>query len=368
MRILTACTGGTGHFLPFVPFLDHARRNGGQTLVVAHPSLEGMVETTGHPFKPASPDKGFGRVTESSLLVVMEQAIRDFRPDVILRDPFEIAAATVVGWLGVPAAQIATNPAKYIWDKLDSYTPDLEALRGGLTDEVCRSPFLTRLPASLDISPFPLTLRYREPAGVPGGALPAWWADSVAPLIYVTFGTMTGAEWFPEQAYPTVIDAVTGLDARVLVTVGSRDFDMSQLRHVPGNVHVEAWVDRADAMGAADLVVCHGGAGTVYGALAAGVPLVVIPIIGDQFANATAVTRAGAGIEVVTGQDSQERRRPVSREDAPKIRQVIETVLADGSYRQAAAAVAAEMAAAPTIETLLGQLPGAGYSTLKESS
>jgi len=41
-------------------------------------------------------------------------------------------------------------------------------------------------------------------------------------------------------------------------------------------------------------------------------------------------------------------------------------VLADGSYQQATAVVAAEMTTAPTIETLLGQLPSAGYSTVKE--
>jgi UDP:flavonoid glycosyltransferase YjiC (YdhE family) len=221
------------------------------------------------------------------------------------------------------------------------------------------------LPASLDISPFPVTLRYHEPADTPGRTLPAWWTSNSAPLVYVTFGTWTGADWFPQQAYPTLIDAVTGLDARVLVTVG-RDWDMSRLPDLPGNVHVEAWIDKADVLGDADLVVCHGGAGTVYGTLAAGVPLVVIPIMGDQFANTAAVTGAGAGIEVVTGQDPRQRRRLVSRKDAAQIRRAIETVLANGSYRQAAAAVAAEMAAAPTIETLLGQLPSAGYSTVKK--
>lgn len=367
MRILATCSEGIGRFLPFVPLLDQARRNGDQTLVVASPSLESAVKATGHPFKPASPRKGSEHGTQSSLLTVMEQVIRGWRPDLILREPWEYASAEAAGWLGVPAAQVATTLARYIWDQNNIITPNLEALRPGLADEVRRSPFLTRLPASLDISPFPATLRYHDPADTPGRALPAWWASNGAPLVYVTFGTWTDADWFPQQAYPTVIDAVTGLDARVLVTVG-RNFDMSRLPDLPGNVHVEAWIDKADVLGEAELVVCHGGAGTVYGTLAAGVPLVIIPIIGDQFANAAAVTAASAGIEVVTDQDPRQRRRLVSRKDAAQIRRAIETVLADGSYRQAAAAVAAEMAAAPTIETLLGQLPSAGYSTVKEWS
>jgi UDP:flavonoid glycosyltransferase YjiC (YdhE family) len=295
----------------------------------------------------------------------MEQVIRDWRPDLILREPWEYASAEAAGWLGVPSAQVATTLARFIWDIIGMAAPNLEALRDGLPDEIRRSPFLTRLPASLDTSPFPVTLRYREPATTPNGALPAWWGDSDAPLVYATFGTWTGEEWFPEQAYPTVIDAVTGLDARVLVTVG-RDFDMSQLPDLPGNVHVEAWIDKADVLGEADLIVCHGGAGTVYSALAAGVPLVICPIIGDQSANAAAVTGAGAGIEVVTEQDPRRPWRVVSRADSGRIRQAIETALADGSYRQAAVAVAAEMATAPTIETLLEQLPGAGYPAVAE--
>ena len=363
MRILVACSEGIGRYLPFVPFLDQARRNGGQTLVVASSSLQGAVEKTGHPFKSASPSKRHG--AQSSQLAVMEQVIRDWRPDLILREPWEYASAEAAGWLGVPTVQVATTLARFIWDMVGMAAPNLEVLRDGLADEIRRSPFLTRLPASLDTSPFPVTLRYREPDSTPGGTLAAQWADSDAPLVYVTFGTWTGEEWFPKQAYHAAIDAVTGLDARVLMTVG-RDFDMSQLPDLPGNVRVEAWIDKADVLSEADLVVCHGGAGTVYSTLAAGVPLVIIPIIGDQSANAAAVTRAGAGIEVVTKQDPRRRWRVISREDSPQIRQAIGTVLADGSYQQATAVVAAEMTTAPTIETLLGQLPSAGYSTVKE--
>lgn len=141
----------------------------------------------------------------------------------------------------------------------------------------------------------------------------------------------------------------------VLMTTG-HSFEPSRLRDVPGNVHVEAWVDQADVLGEAALVVCHGGSGTAYGALAAGVPLVVVPVFADQFANAPKAARAGAGIQVRVSRDSREGRPPVSQEDAPRICQAIETVLADGSYREAAQAVAAEMAAAPAIGTLMEQL------------
>jgi UDP:flavonoid glycosyltransferase YjiC (YdhE family) len=359
---------GAGHFLPLVPFLDQARLGGGQTLVVGPPSAEGMVRATGHPFlagrEPVRPDEAsgvdnrmqFGRMAALALLGVMERAVSDWRPDVILREPFEYASAEAAVRLGVPAAQVAHGLAGRMWEGVEGVAPDLEAFRDGLAGELCRSPFLTRLPASLDASPFPATRRYRLPAAAPRGALPAWWAGDGAPLVYVSFGTVVGRMPVSGEIYRAVIDAVAGLDARVLVTVG-RDFDISQLHDVPGNVHVEAWVDQADVLGEAGLMVCHGGSGTVYDALASGVPLVVMPMFADQFANATVVANVGAGIQVLPRRDAQGRRHPASRDDVPRIRQVIETVLGDGSYRQAAQAVAAEMAAAPAIETVLGQLP-----------
>ena len=366
-----------------MPFLDQVRRAGGQTLVVGPPALAGLAGAAGHPFlaggEPSeaqvapireqlpvvSPQEAsvlgsrelFGRLAAAAMLDGMREAARDWRPDLILRDPCEYASAVVAAGEGVPAAQVAIGLAAGEWESITAAAPALEAYRAGLPGELRRSPYLTRFPATLDASPFPGTRRYREPASAAGSALPAWWgAAAHGPLVYVSLGTVLGYMSFAEEAYRAVTDAVAGLDARVLVTTG-RGFDPSRLRGVPGNVRVRAWVDQADVLGEARLVVCHGGSGTTYGALAAGVPVVVVPVFADQFANAPAVAAAGAGIAVRAGRDLGDGRRPVSREDAPRIRQAIETVLAGGSYREAARAVAAEMAAAPAIGTLLGQLP-----------
>ena len=386
VRVLAACSlGGAGHFRPLVPFLDQARRSGGETLVVGPPALAGMVGAAGHPFLAGGeppeeqvrpireqlpvvpPDVAsvlgnrelFGRLAATAMLPAAERAVRDWRPDVILRDPCEYASAVAAARLGVPAAQVAIGLAAVEWASIGVAAPALEAHRAGLTGELRRSPYLTRFPAALDPSPFPVTVRYREPGARARGALPAWWACASAPLVYVSFGTVLGHMSFAEEVYRAAIDAVTGLDARVLVTTG-HGFDASRLRDVPANVHVEAWVDQAGILGEAAVVVCHGGSGTAYGALAVGVPLVVVPVFADQFANAAEVVQAGAGIEVRTSQDSRERRRPVGRDDAPLIRQAIDTVLADGSYRNAAQAVAADMAAAPAIAALLASPPWAG--------
>jgi MGT family glycosyltransferase len=155
------------------------------------------------------------------------------------------------------------------------------------------------------------------------------------------------------DAYRTVLEAVAGLHARVLLTVGLR-FDRSRLAEVPANVHVEAWVDQAEVLEEATLVVCHGGSGTTFGALAAGVPVVVVPLFADHFANGARVVEAGAGLLVDRGGHGPRRR--LASDEAGHIRRTVEAALDDRSCRDGARAVAAEMAAAPTAETTLRHL------------
>ena len=162
---------------------------------------------------------------------------------------------------------------------------------------------------------------------------------SDAPLIYMTFGTVLGFMSIAAEAYRMALKAVQRTRARVLLTVGRR-FDASTLGPVPAHVHVEAWVDQARVLERADVVVCHGGSGTTLGALAAGVPLVMVPLFADQFENGRRVAAAGAALVVETR--------------VPEITSSIEDVLGDGRYRDRARAIAAEMSATPTVGHVLG--------------
>ena len=152
--------------------------------------------------------------------------------------------------------------------------------------------------------------------------------------------------------YRTALDAVAGLDVRVLLTVGRR-FDPAALGRLPANVHVERWVDHTDAVHAADLVVCHGGSGTVFATLAAGVPLVVVPVLGDQFDNGRRVAQCGAAVTLAPDGGADESRRVVDQRDVGRITDAITTVLGTSSYRLSAQRVAAEMAASPTVDDVL---------------
>jgi UDP:flavonoid glycosyltransferase YjiC (YdhE family) len=54
----------------------------------------------------------------------------------------------------------------------------------------------------------------------------------------------------------------------------------------------------SQVMPAADVVICHGGHGTVARSLAAGTPLLVCPFVGDMAENAARVAWSGAGLSV----------------------------------------------------------------------
>lgn len=191
--------------------------------------------------------------------------------------------------------------------------------------------------------------------------MPDWWDGSDAPLVYVTFGTMVGGRPVGDAVYRTALDAVAGLPIRVLMTVG-RATDIAALGDIPANVHAEAWVEQADALAGAAAVVCHGGSGTTFGALAAGLPLVVVPMFADQPANARLVKSAGAGLVVSPGGEPDGIAAVPAPADAARIRRALGSVLSDESYRRAAQRLAVEMAALPIaadlLEAVCGELGG----------
>jgi UDP:flavonoid glycosyltransferase YjiC (YdhE family) len=379
MRVLAACSlGGAGHLGPLRPFLDAARRSGHETVVVAPPAMAAMVEATGHTFVPGGepaeadiapireqlpvlrPDEAsvlgnrelFGRLAARAMLPFMAGAVDGWRPDLILRDPCEYASAVVAASAGVPVAQVAISFAEAEWGSIAAAAPALDEYRPGLADVVRATPYWTRFPAVLDPSPFPTTVRTREAAGRAPHALPRWWGHDDRRMVYVTFGTVLGHMTSAGTTFAVVVNAVAGVDARVLLTVGPA-FDPHLLGPVPAHVHVEQWVDQIDALATAEAVVCHGGSGTTLGALAAGVPMVVVPLFADQFLNARRVVAAGAGVAVPTGADDGGHRRPLTVDDAGRIRAALEDVLADGAHRRAARRVAGAMASAPAPDEIL---------------
>jgi MGT family glycosyltransferase len=143
-------------------------------------------------------------------------------------------------------------------------------------------------------------------------------------------------DFFP-GLYRSAIDALSALPVRVLVTVG-RERDPADIGPVAPNVHVAGWVPQADVMPHAAAMVCHGGSGTVNAALAAGLPMAVVPLFADQPHNARRVAEIGAGIAVAPDQ-------------LMRLPDAVRSLLADGSYRAAAGRIADNAKRLPTVDT-----------------
>ncbi|MGW6598062.1 glycosyltransferase [Streptomyces sp. NPDC055036] len=381
MRVLFTSTGGSGHFHPLVPFIDACAERGDEVLVVGPPKLEATLAARDQPYRiggepsaaefeavftramNASPDEGrrivntefFGRLCTAALLPAVEEVCREWRPDLVLREPCEYAGAVVAGRLGVPHAQVAISAAEIEEFALGVVAPVLAPYGERIVEQLWAAPYMTRFPASLDPSPFAVTQRFRELVEPAPAALPDWWNGSADPLVYLTLGTEAGGMPDAAAAYRATLDAVRGLPVRVLLTAG-RTTDVSAFGPLPPNVHMERWVPQADVLGSASVVLCHGGSGTTFGALAAGVPLVIVPFFADQPANARLVTTAGAGLSVTPTGGPPDGRAVLGAEDVPRIRSAVETVLGDPAYRTAAERLAAETRALPPAAELLDAL------------
>lgn len=137
---------------------------------------------------------------------------------------------------------------------------------------------------------------------------------------------------------PVVLrSAAIGLAGRpldvLMTTGGARDAAEIGLGGLADNVKVTQWISHAELLPQTDVVVTTGGAGTVMAALAAGVPLVVVPTDWDKPENAQRVVEAGAGLRLPYGRCTPER-----------LREAVEHVLAHPEYRARARKMAGLLA------------------------
>lgn len=373
--VIVTSTGGAGHFGPLVPVLAAAARREAEVLVLAPSSLRAAVAEAGHThvvagdpdpveeadlrarFAAAAPDEAsvlmnrdmFGRLCTQAMLPALRAAVAHRRPDLLVHEAAEYAAAVVGEESGVPHAQVAISPAGAEHGSLLLAAPVLEPLRDGVVAAIERSPYLSRFPASVDPSPYPHTVRFRT------AAAPVRSVRGEVPLVYVSFGSVTGGLPVAATIYRTALAALADLPVRVVLTLG-RGTDPAVLGTVPPSVRVEEWLPQDEVLAEADLVVCHGGSGTTYGALAAGVPTVVVPLFADQPINARTVEALGAGLVVAPerGPVAELAQRVAGL--APKLREKVRTVLAEPAYRTAAQAVAGELAAAAPVDDVVAAL------------
>jgi UDP:flavonoid glycosyltransferase YjiC (YdhE family) len=368
MRVLVTTTGGAGHFGPLVPFVDALLAAGDDVLIATRESMAEPIRAAGYDVRPfadapaeeraailgsardlPSDDANvlvvsevFGRIDTRAALAGVLGACESWQPHLVLSEVCEFAGGLAGAHLGVPVVTVGIGLAAL--EQL-VMAPTVAALREvrdeyGLHGGNPVAAHFTLTPPALEdpAAPGPAhAQRFRALDGPAPAALPDWWHGSDAPLVYVTFGSVAPQMEFFPGLYRAAIDALAPLPVRLLVTIG-RDRDPAELGPLPANVHVERWVPQADVMPHAAAMVCHGGSGSVLAGLAAGVPMVVLPLFADQPYNAARVAALGAGLALEQG--------PPGIAGAPA---AVRALIADRGYAERAAAVAAGVRALPTV-------------------
>lgn len=383
-RVLLTLQPGEGHLPPLLPLSRALRAAGHEVILATSPSFVPRVEEAGEravgaglswqlsdgPAQPAEPlHPGEAPPTYFARLFLGEVAARmaddlldivdELSPDVIVRDPVEFAGAAVAECRGVP---LATFELTFPLDHHVMVTTgdlhdgtELQRLR----DEVGLPPssdpdwFL----GHLQIGTFPdgygtaaephgkrVSVSAHTQAPPPAAPVPSW-VEELDGAVYVTFGTVFARE-FPELLTEAALGA-SRAGAPTVVSSGNAEPPAGLTAAASAQLRVARFVPQDAVLRRCAAAVIHGGTGTTFGALARGVPVVVIPLGADHGGHARAVTAHGAGIAL-------------QHDDltAGDITRAVAQLLDDHSYRTAAEHLGRQLTALPGPELAVRAIEG----------
>jgi MGT family glycosyltransferase len=258
-------------------------------------------------------------------------AIDDVRPDALIVDANFQGGAAIAEASGLPWCQYSPFPPVFESQDAPPYGPGLPPARGPLghaRDRALNSvlrrladhylPPVNRLRAGLGLEPlrhleelfrrsgrfilftaepveyprsdWPESVRLVGPlTWEPPAPAPAWLSEEARPIVLVTASTVYQRD---DKLIATALEALANEDVAVVATTGALD---PAAFTAPPNARVEAFLAHGPILERAACVVSHGGMGVTLKALAAGVPVCVVPFCRDQFEVARRVEVAGAG-------------------------------------------------------------------------
>jgi hypothetical protein len=356
MRVVFGSLPAFGHLYPVMPLALACAEAGHDVMIAAGPPFtgrlplptmtefpEGLTLQSAQaraaaiaidPSKPLPfPVALFGEILAGAVRDVLLLQWRADRPDLVVYESSNVGAGVAAQQLEMPAVSFATGQWGELRLKLFQHV--------GLPIPVMLDPLPPTWRESFEPAPARRIDIRTTPWSETSGTQPTWLnTDSGRPRAYLTLGTVAfGAIEVLRRAIIETTEA--GVD--VLAAVGP-DGDPSLLDKLPDSVHVERFVAQQWVLSRVDLVVHHGGTGTILGAFAAGVPQVVIPQGADQFTNATRMTQVGAG-------------RVVHNDDrAGAITDAVHRILHGTAERDAAQRMQTEIAAMPSASEVARRL------------
>ena len=151
-------------------------------------------------------------------------------------------------------------------------------------------------------------------------------------IVYISLGTLFNADAaFYRACFDAFADAGAGTgangDVRVILSIGT-NVSIDSLGPAPKNFVVAQQVPQLAVLQRARAFVTHGGMNSVSESLFNGVPMTVVPQMGEQAIIGRRVEELGAGICLTKEEAS-----------AIKLRESVQRLLTDDSFRQQADAI-----------------------------
>ncbi|CAL9295022.1 nucleotide disphospho-sugar-binding domain-containing protein [Streptomyces sp. NPDC050585] len=377
MRVLMTITPGTGHTYPMVP-LSWALQTAGHEVLVAscgpglalgeagartvdvapglsldrmvgelmrnHPEVAAKLlqEASGVPYLEVVGGAVAAALRlQPELVDAVIRTAEEWRPDLVVHSPLFTPGMVAAAKLGVPAVQHGfgfVNPSAEMMGELHKDLFDAHGVA------------LPEARATIDITP---------PSVV--APEPGMWSARFAPyngsgpLPKPLFDLLNSAPGRPRVAVTLGSGPVPGEAALVLERIAQSApktdaefvvvlprIDLEPFGPLPDNVHTFDWVPYSALLATCSAVVHHGGPGTALGAMAHGLPQIMPALKGlGRPVVAKAIADRGLGRVAEPGEIGPE---------------LLESVLADTSIREAAAEVREEMRAMPAPYDLVPRL------------
>ncbi|MEU8609073.1 nucleotide disphospho-sugar-binding domain-containing protein [Actinoplanes sp. NPDC048791] len=376
MKALFTTWAWPSHFYPLVPVARALAADGVDVRVVTAPDHLATVEGTGLIGVPAGRPVDFHSLLKGALELDPEQSsattrvamdygkllhavevfvevadamlpetiefAESWQPDLVVYDLMSYAGPVLANLRGIPSVRHLWGPdlpghfRQVMGRGVGGPVRDLFARYGFDTDDVWGTLTLDNCPPSLQVdTPYPAQHMRYVPYYASAGES-AWYGMRTSrPLVCVTGGTtdpVLGAHVF---GVPQQIAAIAELDVDVVVAVSRADGAL--LTGLPANVRVVHDVPLHRILADADVLVSHGGTGTVLTGVAAGVPQLITPSLPDHAFNAERLAGAGAGLVL----DWEDMDRDTI------CRMVTDLLPRDGRYAAAARRLKAENDALP---------------------
>jgi UDP:flavonoid glycosyltransferase YjiC (YdhE family) len=324
MRILFTFIGGNGHFLPLVPVARAAETVDHVVAFACGPMMVPTVEAANfdvlqlgegsasppgkRPLRPLDLAREyqefrdrFARDGAEYRVPYVIDVCRKWQPDIIVCDETDFGSMIAAEVLDLPYTTVLVMAAGS-FVQAEMIREVLNELRKKYA--LPSDPELNMLSRYLVLSPFPP--RFRDPecplpstgysfrpelAQKTDGKLLSWLSKRPdLPTVYFTLGTIFNLE--SGDLFERVLEGLCDLPVNVIVTVGPF-FNDADLGAQPANVYIESYIPQDLILPHCDLVVSHGGSGSMSGVLLHGLPSVLIPMGADQPLNAARCQKLG---------------------------------------------------------------------------